>query len=389
MGFIRIALTLSIITQGIFFPTYDVNDYEEDSTKEETEYDEAYQEIYDMLDIEGVEDILSKEGFGDDIRFSDIVIGISNGDGRYVTDTIAKGVKNALVGELLANKSLMLQLVLLVLIGSIFVNISGAFGNAFISENGFYVTYLIITSIMLTSFSLTLDIVSGSIEKVLDLIRILVPVYAVAINFIGRAATSAGMYNLILFGVWIVQVVILKFIIPMIKFYVIVSLINNLNREDSFSKLCNLIKNSVTWMLKTIVVFVAGLNIIKSLIEPQIDAIGRNTVNKIIQAIPGGGIMSVLTGTFLGAGMIIKNSIGIAGIVLLIVAVMVPVIKTFIMMITVRLTSVMIQPIGDKRYVDGVEALAQGMYLLLQTILSSVVLFMLTIAIMAYASSGG
>lgn len=389
MGFIRIALTLSIITQGIFFPTYDVNDYEEDSTKEETGYDEAYQEIYDMLDIEGVEDILSKEGFGDDIRFSDIVIGISNGDGRYVTDTIAKGVKNALVGELLANKSLMLQLVLLVLIGSIFVNISGAFGNAFISENGFYVTYLIITSIMLTSFSLTLDIVSGSIEKVLDLIRILVPVYAVAINFIGRAATSAGMYNLILFGVWIVQVVILKFIIPMIKFYVIVSLINNLNREDSFSKLCNLIKNSVTWMLKTIVVFVAGLNIIKSLIEPQIDAIGRNTVNKIIQAIPGGGIMSVLTGTFLGAGMIIKNSIGIAGIVLLIVAVMVPVIKTFIMMITVRFTSVMIQPIGDKRYVDGVEALAQGMSLLLQTILSSVVLFMLTIAIMAYASSGG
>ncbi|MBO5424521.1 MAG: stage III sporulation protein AE [Lachnospiraceae bacterium] len=389
MGFIKIALTLSIITQGIFFPTYDVNDYEEDSTKEETEYDEAYQEIYDMLDIEGVEDILSKEGFGDDIRFSDIVIGISNGDGRYVTDTIAKGVKNALVCELLANKSLMLQLVLLVLIGSIFVNISGAFGNAFISENGFYVTYLIITSIMLTSFSLTLDIVSGSIEKVLDLIRILVPVYAVAINFIGRAATSAGMYNLILFGVWIVQVVILKFIIPMIKFYVIVSLINNLNREDSFSKLCNLIKNSVTWMLKTIVVFVAGLNIIKSLIEPQIDAIGRNTVNKIIQAIPGGGIMSVLTGTFLGAGMIIKNSIGIAGIVLLIVAVMVPVIKTFIMMITVRFTSVMIQPIGDKRYVDGVEALAQGMYLLLQTILSSVVLFMLTIAIMAYASSGG
>ncbi len=389
MGFIRIALTLSIITQGIFFPTYDVNDYEEDSTKEETEYDEAYQEIYDMLDIEGVEDILSNEGFGDDIRFSDIVIGISNGDGRYVTDTIAKGVKNALVGELLANKSLMLQLVLLVLIGSIFVNISGAFGNAFISENGFYVTYLIITSIMLTSFSLTLDIVSGSIEKVLDLIRILIPVYAVAINFIGRAATSAGMYNLILFGVWIVQVVILKFIIPMIKFYVIVSLVNNLNREDSFSKLCNLIKNSVTWMLKTIVVFVAGLNIIKSLIEPQIDAIGRNTVNKIIQAIPGGGIMSVLTGTFLGAGMIIKNSIGIAGIVLLIVVVMVPVIKTFIMMITVRFTSVMIQPIGDKRYVDGVEALAQGMSLLLQTILSSVVLFMLTIAIMAYASSGG
>jgi len=342
-----------------------------------------------MLSLDEVEKSLESGGFSKNVNFRDVVDGLARGDSESVLSSLLIYLKSTISGELLANKALMIQLVSLVLIGSIFVNISGSFGNIFVSENGFYITYLIITSIMLTSFSLSLDIVSSSIEKILDLIKIIVPVYALAINFIGQASTSAGMYQIVLLGVWLVQVVILRFIIPMVKFYVIISLINNLNREDNFSKLSVLIKNLVSWLLKTIVVFVAGLNIIKSLIDPQIDALGRTMVTKIVSSIPGGGIMSVLTGTFLGTGMIIKNSIGLGGIILIIAVIMLPVIKTFLMMLVVRITGVMIQPIGDKRYVEGVEALADGMKLLLQTILSSAVLFMLTIAIMAYVTNGG
>lgn len=356
---------------------------------EDLDYDKAYQEIYDILQIKDIEREIKENNIGENISLSAIIDGVIRGDDKDVTKHIFLAVEDIFVGELVANKSLMLQLILIVLIGSVFVNFSGSFGNAFVSENGFYVTYLIITSIMLTSFSITMELVSSSIEKILVLIRILVPLYGLAMNFLGRMSTSAGMYEIILVGVWLVQVLILKFVIPMIKFYVIISLVNNLNKEDSFSKLCKLIKNLVSWLLKTIVVFIAGLNIIKSLIEPQIDAMGKNTVNRIISSLPGGGITSVLTGTLLGAGAVIKNSIGIAGIVLLLLIVLVPVIKTFLVMMAIRITGVLIQPVGEKRYVEGIEALASGMSLLLQTIFSSVVLFVLTIAVMAYASSGG
>ena len=361
------------------------------SGTEEQTYDDsdAYDEIYDMLNLDKISDELSASGLGDRINFRDIISGIQSGNTEYVGNMLFGAAKSVLTDDLLANKTLMLQLVSIVLLGSIFVNLSGSFGNGFISENGFYITYLIITSIMLTSFSFTLTLVSDSIGKILTLIRIIVPVYALAMNFVGHTTAGVGMYEVILVGIWLVQVLIIKFIIPMIKFYVIISLVNNFNREDSFSKMCQLIKNIVGWLLKTIIVFTAGLNIIKSLIEPQIDALGRNTVNRIVSVIPGGNVMSVLTGTFLGAGMVIKNCIGVAGIVLLAIVVMAPVIKTFLLMLTVKLTAVMIQPIGEKRYVEGVESLAQGMSMLLQTLASSVVLFMLTIAIMAFATNGG
>lgn len=347
-----------------------------------------YEDIYESLGIDEIEENLASTDVGQNIDFSQIVHDISEGDFNNVFITFKESAGNILTGELSSNRKLMFQLIIVVLLGSIFVQISGTFGNGFIGENGFYVTYLVITSLLLTSFSIALDVVSGAIEKILITIRIIVPVYAVAMNFVGHGSVSMGMYNLIMVGVWVVQAVILRFVLPMVKFYVILSFVNNLNKDSNFSKLCQLIKNAVSWLLKTIVVFVVGLNIIKSLIDPQIDALGRNSVNRIISAFPGGGMMSVLTGTFLGAGMIIKNSIGIAGIIILGLIVLFPIIKTFLIMLTVKIVAAMVQPVAEKRYINGIETLSQGIALLLQALGSSVVLFVLTIAIMAFASNG-
>ncbi len=346
-----------------------------------------YQEIYKLLDIEKLNNQLESQGVR--LSLNNVLEGLTKGDGDYVIKELISVIKETLIGDLLLNKSLMIQIVSLVLLGSIFVNLSGSFGAGFISENGFYITYLIITSLMLTSFLSTIDMVSISISNILNLVRLIVPVYALAMNFVGHTVQSVGMYEVIMVGIWLVQVVILKFIIPLIKFYVIISLINNLNKEDNFSKMSGLVKNLVGWLLKTIVVFVVGLNIVKGLIEPQIDALGRDTVNKVISAIPGGGIMSVLTGTYLGAGMVVKNCIGVAGMVVILFALIVPLIKIFLIMMTIRITAVIIQPIGEKRYVEGVDALAKGNALLLQAMGSSGALFMLTMAIVAFSAKGG
>lgn len=364
-------------------PVHKIMAYEDDS-----DYEDAYDKICEELDIEGLDAAIDNVGLGGRLDVSRLIRAISEGDGEYAATYIWEAIRYSLTSEIIANKGLMISLISIALIGGLFVNMAGSFGQGFISENGFYVTYLIMTSIMLTSFSVTLDMVASTIEKLLQVIRIIVPVYALAMNYVGNVATAAGMYQVVLVAVWIVEYVILKFILPMIKLYVIITMLNNLNKEDNFSKLCKLIKSIINWLLKTIVIFVVGLNLIKSLIEPQIDALGRNTVNRIANIIPGGGVMSVLMGTFLGAGMIIKNSIGVAGIFLILILVIAPVMKTLLIMLTVKLTAALIQPIGDKRFVEGVDSLSKGIGLLLQAVFCSVVLFMLTIAIMAFSGGG-
>lgn len=360
---------------------------EETIPEQDTVYEADYNQIYDMLEINGTEEMLKSANM--DIDLSQLLEDIVEGNGKELGEKLMLIIKDGLVGELILNKSLMFQIVTIVLLGSIFVNLGSSFGTGFVSENGFYITYLIITSIMLVSFVSTLDVASEAIERILVMVKIIVPLYALSMNFVGQTIASVGMYEMVMVGIWLVQVVILRFIIPMIKFYVIISLINNLNKEDSFSKMGILIMNIVNWVLKTLVYFIVGLNLIKGLIEPQLDALGRNTVNRLSSLMPGGGVVSALTGTFLGAGMVVKNSIGVAGIIILIIVVLMPVVKILIVMLTVRITAVMIQPIGEKRYVEGIEALAKGNQMLIQAMFSSMVLFMLTLAIVAFSARGG
>lgn len=350
--------------------------------------DAIYEGIYEELDLKALERALEEEGIQTSVPFSRILKLQLQGDTKSVFHAVVASIGDTLIGDLGRNKNLMLELVGIVLVGSIFVNLASSFAGGFVSENGFYITYMIMTSILLTSFSMALAITTAALDKVLVAVRLLVPAFVLVLQFVGHATAAGGTYSIVLVGMWLIQVVIIRVVLPLIEFYVILSLVNNLQKDDSFSKLCELVQNIVKWLLRTIIVVVVGLNIIKGLLEPQMDLLGKTAVKRVLSAIPGGA-MSVLAGTYLAAGMVIKNTIGIAGIIVLSCVCMLPLIKLFLLMFTVRITSALIQPMGDKRYVDGTSALSQGISLLMQALASSLVLFIITLALMAAATNTG
>lgn len=346
-----------------------------------------YDAIFEELNLDELERALNQEGVATSMPVSEMVKKQVEGDSKSVFSALLATISQVFFGELQKNKSLLLELVGIVLIGSIFVNLSNSFAGGFISENGFYITYMLMTSLLLTSFSMAYTITLAALDKVLVAVRLLVPAFLLVLQFVGHAATSGGTYNLVLIGIWLIQAVIIRLVLPLIEFYVIVSLVNNLQKEDSFSKLCELVQSLIKWILRTIVIVVVGLNVIKGLLEPQMDRIGKSAVNRALTAIPG-SVVSVLAGTYLACGMIIKNSIGVTGILILSGICLAPVIQLFLLMFTVRITTALIQPMGDKRYVDGTAALAHGIGMLMQALASALVLFIITLAIMTGVTNG-
>lgn len=346
-----------------------------------------YDAIFEELNLDELERALNQEGVATSMPVSEMVKKQVEGDSKSVFSALLATISQVFFGELQKNKSLLLELVGIVLIGSIFVNLSNSFAGGFISENGFYITYMLMTSLLLTSFSMAYTITLAALDKVLVAVRLLVPAFLLVLQFVGHAATAGGTYNLVLIGIWLIQAVIIRLVLPLIEFYVIVSLVNNLQKEDSFSKLCELVQSLIKWILRTIVIVVVGLNVIKGLLEPQMDRIGKSAVNRALTAIPG-SVVSVLAGTYLACGMIIKNSIGVTGILILSGICLAPVIQLFLLMFTVRITTALIQPMGDKRYVDGTAALAHGIGMLMQALASALVLFIITLAIMTGVTNG-
>ena len=366
-------------------------EYEEENNTKSEGYDinKETDDILDRLNAESVDNELQKLQIEGSISFTKITESLMEGDFSGVIKQIKNSVITSVTNEIKINKNLMLQLMAVVMVGAVFVNLAGPFGGGMTPENGFYITYLIITSIMLSSFTLVLNVTAEAISEIISVIRVLIPIYILSLNFLGETVSSAWMYQIMLVGIWLVEIFILNVIIPMIKFYVILTMVNNINKEDSFSKMANLLKSLINWILKTMVVFIAGINVIKTMIAPAMDSVSKSAVNKVISALPGGSVVSLLTGTFISAGKLVKNSIGAAGIIILLIVVLIPVIKMVIMMIMTKFTAALVQPVGDKRYAAGIEALSEGCKLLLTALGSAVVIFMLSIALIAVSSSGG
>ena len=183
---------------------------EKQNNENDESLDDTYESVYNSLDIESIDRNLKRNGINLSVNVEDMIKDITKDDNKGIKEKFKMIIKETFAGEIEDNKNLMIILISVVLLGSIFVNLSGSMGNGFISENGFYITYLIITAIMLTSFMITMELVQDTIRALLIMIKIIIPVYAVAVNFVGHTVTSAAMYEIIMIGIWLVEAVILN-----------------------------------------------------------------------------------------------------------------------------------------------------------------------------------
>ena len=114
----------------------------------------------------------------------------------------------------------------------------------------------------------------------------------------------------------------------------------------------------------------------------------RRRISITRSAIPGAGaVISALTGSLLGASVLIKNSIGVGCLVILLLLCAVPVIKLLLFMFSFYLCSAFLQPVSDKRLMGLLFAAGESAKLFLQALVACFTLFFITIALAAISTN--
>lgn len=337
---------------------------------------------FDYDDIQEVIDgVLSANN---KISFEDYVKSLFRGDKELSFSSILNDIKNSIKNEVKSNVGILTSLISIAVIAAVFTNFSYAFSNNHVAETGFYVTYLLLFGVITASFIVASKLATETISAVLSFMKALVPTYFMAVAFSSSAGTSAVYYQATLFLITFVDMLLIKLVIPLINMYLIVAMANNLSKEDLLSKLSDLIILVTKWILKTMLAVVIGFNTLQGLILPVADKVKRSALLKAAGAIPGvGDILGSITESVLGAGVLLKNVIGVAGIVVVISVCAVPLIKLAVTAIIYRISAAAVQPISDKRMLNCVTIAAEASGLLLQTVIVGAVLFLFTITIVA------
>lgn len=349
----------------------------ESFTGEDIDYSEIQEVIQDVM------------GKGNRFDFGEYVGKLVRGEQPFSISGVANDLTASVRGEIKANLTTFGSLIAIALIAALFTNLSMAFKNSQVSETGYYVTYLLLFALLIGSFITASQIAVTTISSILDFMRALVPTYFMSVAFTGGAATSMMYYEAVLMLITMVDFLLIKVIIPMINFYLIIALANNLSKEDMLSKLAKLMATAISWILKSMLAAVIGFNAIQGLIVPVVDQVKRSALMKASEAIPGiGDALGGVTQTILGAGVLLKNAIGVAGLIVLITIVAVPFLKLLVVTAIYKIGSAVLQPISDKRFIECISASGKSAALLLQTIFVGVVLFMISITLVAVTTGG-
>lgn len=376
-----------IIIFSLLFPmTVQAMQYEETEDVSQEDVQESLIEKFDFSEIDGIlEEIFPDEK----LNFRAILEGLIAGEFEFSFALIKQLVVDQFTYEIRNSRSGMIHILLLVIIAAIFTNFSSVFKTTQVAEISFSMLYMFLITICLNNFRILIDAAALNLERLLEFMKLLGPVYFFAVALASGSSTSVTFYQLVLLLIFFVEILILNFLIPLTQIYLVIRILSELSPEIHLTKFAELIETIVSWTLKTMLAGVVGLNVIQGLLSPAIDAVKRSLITKGSGAIPiigdaiGGTVELVL-----GTATLIRNGIGVVGMLVCLVICLAPLIQMAVTALLYQVIAALIQPVSDKRMVDCVSSVADGSKMLLRIVFTTGVLFLLTIAVVA-ATTGG
>ena len=359
---------------------------EETTTASQKEVQDSLMDKFDFSEIDGM---LAEIFPNEKLNFRGVLSGLISGDLEFSFKLIKQLVVDQFTYELRNSRSGMIHILLLVIIAAIFTNFSSVFKTTQVAEISFTMLYMFLITICLNNFRILIDAASQNLERLLEFMRLLGPVYFFAVAVASGSSTSVTFYQLVLLLIFFVEILILNFLIPITQIYLVIRILSEFSPEIHLTKFAELIETVVSWTLKTLLAGVVGLNVIQGLLSPAIDAVKRSLITKGSGAIPIiGDAIGGAAEVVLGTAVLIRNGIGVVGMIVCLVICLAPLIQMAVTALLYQVIAALIQPVSDKRMVDCVSSIADGSKMLLRIVFTTGALFLLTIAVVATTTGG-
>ncbi len=302
--------------------------------------------IYDFINA-------TKEYAGD--FFDDENLNIQN----IFNNSIQGQVDNASIGKKILNlfekefvnslKSIVIILVIIV-IHTILKSVSDSLENNEISKLIYYVQYILIVTIIMTNFSEVLKMVKNTVTDLVAFMNMLVPILITLMMYTGSIVTSSVIEPIILFMINFIGNILQNIIIPLVLVIASLIIISKLSDRVQIDRISKLLKSGVVWVLGTILTIFVGVVSLEGTLSSSVDGITAKTTKAIVSsAIPVvGKILSDSVDTVLGCGIVLKNAVGMVGVIVIIGIVIMPIIKLSTITIAYKVLTALVEPIAEK-----------------------------------------
>lgn len=249
--------------------------------------------------------------------------------GEIDNNTIYKKILNLSGGEVVSSIKALISILIIVIIHSILKSVSDSLENGSVSQVIYYVQYILIVTIIMANFSEIISLVKETSSNLVGFMNCLVPLLITLMVYTGSMVTSSVLEPIILFMINLLGNLIEYILIPVVLIITVISIVSKISDKIQIDKLSSLLKSSVVWFLGIILTLFVAVISLEGTLSSSVDGITAKTTKAVISdVIPVvGNILGDAVDTVLGCGVVLKNAIGIVGVIIVIGICIMPILK--------------------------------------------------------------
>lgn len=318
--------------------------------------------------------------------FSELVEEIIGGN--YNDKGIFETVWQVLFGVLASNKKALVQIIILAVLSAIISSFLPVINNGQVSDMAQMVIKIVLVTILMASFTSACNVCVNTLDNCITMYEAIVPVFFAIVAAVSGSVTGAAYYEVILIMITIINSIYKNVLVNLVRVYILFSVADMITGKEQFSKMCELLASVVKTSCKAALAVFSGIGCIKGLINPASDAYKKNMLYKSLKLVPvAGSSLEAVSQAVIGAGTVIKNSVGVAAIVAVVAVCAVPIIKLTVLTVLYKVTAAFIEPVADKNFVKVVNAAGSAIGLLTVITVMTVTMFILMTAIICIATN--
>lgn len=347
-------------------------------------------EILNVGELELIlEDILrGNESFVPRVNLREDILSLVKGEKKIDSGQLIKGIAKLFFNEIYNNLNLIIQILIITIACAFLTNLQTTFKKDTVSQLAHYACYVILAMQIMNSFNLALELGKNTVENMVKFMQLLLPALLTLLTAIG-GVTSRTIFHPVLIGaVNIIGTLIKDIVFPLIFFTFIISVIGNISQKVQFSKLSQLMRQIIIVIISASFTVFIGIITMYGL-GANIDGVTIRTakfaVDNFIPII--GKFLSDAMEVVVGCSSILKNGVGIVGLLSLFLICVVPAIKIIIIIFIYKTVAALVEPIASINISNFYSQVANSLLLILVGILSVATMFFITITVIVEAGN--
>lgn len=300
-----------------------------------------------------------------------------------------QGIIKFLFHEFVVNGKLLGSLILLTIFSMFLQSMQNAFESSTISKVAYSIIYMVLVIIALNSFHIVIEYTNEAIGSMISFVLALIPLLLALIASSGGIISAAFFHPVILFLMNISGMFMQFVILPLLFLATLLSIVSTMSDQYKVTQLAQLLRNWSIGLMGLFLTVFLGVISVQGASTAITDGVAIRTAKFVTgNFIPViGRIFTDAADTVVSASGLLKNSVGIAGVAILLIIVAFPAFKILMIAFIYKFAAAILQPLGGGPVIKCLDIISKSVIYVFAALGIVSLMFFLSITVIVAAGN--